>query len=946
MTSQSTKFIDVTRTFIPVDPNAFPDSLHVKETPEERVPVMAYRGYNFLPTAYGYRSFFGLGQSLGIDAIAERVDHVFIFQNNSYENILIALCDSGIWYKAADVAGAWVQALVLPDYRESQVHYMWTYCIINDALYCYRQNGPSYQKFVSSATAPGFTMTSVVPNFLNMAAQQGIFRAGARLGFWDSADSTAWSNLDDFADFTPSIETLANATTFSSVVGRIVTIKSHGEGFMIYATKSAVYVAEQPESLFQWDPTRILDVAGIAYPHEVEAGVPDSVHYVYTNVGLYRIKNASPEVIVPEVTDYFKLSSGPKYLKLLEGRYLAVQTLDPNYINGLPQFSDEEIPATTITFPGANLNLLDAIEDAQTAGGGAFCPIFSGLGSGAFSQPVGEDPSVVWRPIYTAYLSGTELIKDTVTWKTTPCNVTNLATSLPFGMTPDAPPSEGEATGDDTKKKVVTGAEAYVDGNWTIERFVAAQSAIWKTQESQLASVLGQILGRTHVSTKTEESGSNINFVTTSSCDIGRYALAYSGYQFGFSKCQFFLRRFVTAVADLKVKKTERCTSVFVPANTIPRPILGWFIGVVNVCPAHNTNPACTGPDSIVAASPEAAYNACPTRCTTVGPGTFALFANDEWGRPYQMFFGGTYGADAFVKPGDCPPGYTITGTKLMTCSKASFYQNNYQNTAYIDTTNVQLPPIPDIGFCKLTGWKDIVSGTKIAAATCDAPTEFGEDGESGPPPVSDKGSVCSQPFEPFIIPGTPAVTVNWPDHSVTIPSGSFFLQDGSAAPLYPTFEGAWVYDIHLEKWGVYKGRHKQLLDYSPINSYGPSKQSYSRFGIMGGILAEGGKLYLFDSFPTDSKITYGKIGYYRQGTTTVQEAHVSMRTPCDCSVTVETSLYGKNLTAGLTKTMYYVAETSMAFYGGYAGRWHNITIEGRFDISYLEFRGIVSGKR
>lgn len=945
MASQETKFIDVTRTYIPVNPNAFPDSLHTQEKPEERVPVMAYKGYNFLPTAYGYRSYFGIGQDLGISAIAERVDHVFVYQNNSFENILIALCDSGIWYKAGDVAGAWAQILPLPDFREGVRHFTWTFCIINDALYCYRQNGPSYQKFVSSASAPGFTMTSVVPNFLNMAAQQGIFRAGARLGFWDSSDATAWSNLDNFADFTPSIETLANITTFSSVVGRIVTIKSHGDGFMIYGTKSAVYIAENPESLFQWDPSRTLDVAGIAYPHEVVAGVPDTTHYMYSSVGLYQIKNAIAEIIIPEVTDYFKESSGPKYLRFLEGRYLAFQSLDANYINGVPQFSDEEIPATIITFPGANLNLAGAVKNAQTQGGQAYCPIFGGLSGGAYNQPEGRDPSVVWRPLYTAYLSSAGEINPDVEWTTNPCSVTNVVTGVPYAMTPSGTPTFNNATTGTAGKREVTGAEAYVDGVWTIERFTQAQLAIWNTQQTQLAAKLSAILGRTHTSTKTYENPAEVTSYTATACDIGRYVTAYSGARFGFSKCEFWLTRFAIAAADLKVRKSLRITSVFVPEEIIPPVLVGFKMGAS----FSSMAPACTSyyPD------PVTAWNTCAMAVFSP-PGYGGYIVS---GLPLTQSLSGIYplpqvytnGTTGHTVVGDytCPAGYTINGTIGNGCKKAAYWQVTEQAVAYIEALSVPIAPTPETGTCKLTSWKDIVSGTVIPAGTCVAPSEVGNNKGSGPPiKAGSDGSLCSQPFPPFIIPGTPPVTVFWPDQSVTIPSGSFFLQDGSAEPLYPTFEGAWIYDTHLKKWGIYKGRHKQLLDYSPINSYGPSSQSYARFGIMGGILAEGGKLYLFDSFPSDSYITYGKVGYYRQGVTSIEEIHISMKQSVDCTVTVETSLEGTNLTTGLSKSESYVAATKIDFYGGYTGRWHNITIAGRFDISYLEFRGIKSGLR
>ena len=76
-----------------------------------------------------------------------------------------------------------------------------------------------------------------------MSDRWGIFRANGRLGFWDSANSISWSSLFDKADFTPAIETLAGNVTFNDVLGRIVSIKASGSGFVIYSTKNIVGAA-------------------------------------------------------------------------------------------------------------------------------------------------------------------------------------------------------------------------------------------------------------------------------------------------------------------------------------------------------------------------------------------------------------------------------------------------------------------------------------------------------------------------------------------------------------------------------------------------------------------------------------------------------------------------------------------------------------------------------
>lgn len=344
--AQETKFIDVTRTYIPMDPNSFPESMHVVDIKEEqRVPVMAYDGKNFLPTAYGYKSFFGINKELGADDLAERVDYILIFQNDALNNFLIALCDSGIWYKAGNTTGAWTQEIVMDDHRtEPLIHMEWSFDVLEDILYVYREGNEFYHTIASILAAPGIEITEVTPSFLNMEAQKGIFRAGNRIGMWDSDDSISWASLDDPADFTPDLETLAGNAKFKLLTGRIVNILSHGDGFIVYGTKSIVFAQKAASSLYLWEPTLVLST-GIAYREEVVKSIPHTTHYAYTSMGLFAIENGVPKVIVPEVTDFFKLMTGPKYLKLLEGRFLYVGMLDPEYKTGFPTLSEGYIPA-------------------------------------------------------------------------------------------------------------------------------------------------------------------------------------------------------------------------------------------------------------------------------------------------------------------------------------------------------------------------------------------------------------------------------------------------------------------------------------------------------------------------------------------------------------------------------------------------------------------------
>lgn len=186
----------------------------------------------------------------------------------------------------------------------------------------------------------------------------------------------------------------------------------------------------------------------------------------------------------------------------------------------------------------------------------------------------------------------------------------------------------------------------------------------------------------------------------------------------------------------------------------------------------------------------------------------------------------------------------------------------------------------------------------------------------------------------------------NWSSYTYTLGAGEFFLQQGSAAPLYPTFKGAYVYDTHLQKWGKFVADYAKLIDYQAINTYQPGEQSYGRFGIYGGIVDGTGKIKLFDDAPVDAEIVYGKMGYYRQGMTTTEEWKVQHRTPLTGKITTYTSLDGKVMSPALTMEHDFISSGLWHATGGYSGRWHSIKLSGQFDLTYIEFRGIIQGKR
>lgn len=346
------KVIDVTKSYTPIDPASLSptEQMTVSESyPYSIPPDIAYEGYNFMPTSYGYKSYFGTNNQLDIPALPSRCDHILILQSDTLQNLLVAMCEDGIWMKLGSDSDPWIHDTVL-DVPPPGKHYKWTYCVISNTLYMYRQGGPAYYKLRPEASP--YTCEPVTPNFLNMAGQEGIFKAGGRLGFWDSLNSVSWSSLDDLADFTSALETMAGNSIFTEVMGRITTILGREEDFVIYATKSILEVVRDTTGSMMWKANLITNTMGVVYPEQACIGFPDSVQYCITSKGeLGEISGSQMATIVPEVMDFLKDSRKPIYLKLIQGRFLCLEMMDERYITGKLDYTTFQVPPLEISWP-------------------------------------------------------------------------------------------------------------------------------------------------------------------------------------------------------------------------------------------------------------------------------------------------------------------------------------------------------------------------------------------------------------------------------------------------------------------------------------------------------------------------------------------------------------------------------------------------------------------
>ncbi len=351
--------IDLTRSYIPVDPESFYENMMItgqEDAPERLLQIVPYEGYNFLPTVYGYRSFFDTTSQLDVAKLSKKVSHVFLFQLSNYTSHLIALAEDGAYFCDPQTSGAtWTKR-----YNTGSGSEPWSYCVIENNLYIFRAGASSVCKVPFTGTIATPSLVSLVPSFITLTSQLGIFRANGRLGFWDSSNTITWTSLFDFADATPSISTLAASVKFNDILGSIVSVRSFGDGFIIYSTKNIVGAEFNTQGSILFRARAIAESAGIWDNRQCCVGSSDVEQYAYTNSGIKKISgNMQVENIFPSVFDLLKESRDPVFTNLINGRFLFLSTPDPTYIYNKVTYSISDIDSLTIRFLSNGNEVID-----------------------------------------------------------------------------------------------------------------------------------------------------------------------------------------------------------------------------------------------------------------------------------------------------------------------------------------------------------------------------------------------------------------------------------------------------------------------------------------------------------------------------------------------------------------------------------------------------------
>lgn len=919
MATQSTKIIDVTRSFVPVAPDAFPETMHIasKEDGQEKAKeVVVFEGYNFMPTSYGYKSYFGTTSKLDIDAISSRVDYLLILQSSSFVNIAVALCEDGIWTKRADSTGAWEQevTLAIPD---EGIHYDWSYCFLDNDFFAYRASSPSYYRFSNIARVvtegeiasalptilepntshPANAFYSVTPTFLNMAGQIGIFKAGSRLGFWDSANSIAWSSIDDYAEFTPAVLTMAGSSVFSEVQGRITVILDMADGFVVYSTKSITMIARDDSGTMQWDPLVLLKEAGVAFKREACKGDTPLTQYAYTSKGLIKVEGNKASTIVEELSDFLKESKQPVFLTLLENRYLFLEILDGEYVDGLVSFTTKTIPTSALNFP-PDLPVYDPNAAATVDS------IFNGEDASVLAQIDAYiiDNGLPSRALVSAYsVHGTgTIVKERMLRKV------DEAVTLDLDATVNPIKANGVIVAGSGNKKLGVDNPTYTTVRYynsgAIYSLAPPYDAVACAYDNE------GIVGYSGLSAMAGDF--NI---------LPGYSSSYTSLLNGFPA--FYveqLNAFTLVDTDLAVS----IQSIF----SLPKAV--GKIGMRLI--SEDADEVVLG----VASIPESRW-------------ALAVKGNAELTMQARNL--------AVIASDWSPPTVTIATNGVATIKRHRTHVLGINSTYRFDDIDTL------VGYSKghpLCGAHYSHTYSAIQLTRTLSGAKFYTPYEAGVTPVqyteftidnygySDTiGNINYVPSTAVVLPAIPAFYYSDPG-SITYPPISFLLQDGSIGPVYPTIPGALVYDLQLKKWGKMKMDYKVLVDWQPLNNLSGSTIPYETFGMQGGVLKADGTISLFDKYPVDSYIKYGKIGYFRQGFTSAEEIRASMRDLSTCTVRTEASLDGTTVELGLTKVESFTNVRNIVMHPSTSARWHTVSFIGIYDIKHLEFRGTIVGNR
>lgn len=1079
--AQVAAVIKVNESLIPIPPEAFPKNLSRtarEDSPETMFPILAYDGKNILPTPYGYRSYFAINEKLLRASIARilstvRVEYIFWYQSVELDNILVALASNGIWITNTDIDTDWIRVVNLSAFdTDPNKRLQWTTCTINNFTFAYMQGIDAFYGLVdparyAEAATPtiiqGATVSQVainwnvgvlkyIPSFLNMSGQLGIFKAGNRLGFWDSDASVSWSSALFVEDFKPDIKTLAGFSKFADVVGTITKIVQHGDGFIIYATRSIIRCINNSNEKSKFSGSAILSSTGCLFDRQIAMAQPDTVHYVLTASGMYVIENFQAQPMATDILDGIIEENDYLSLDYVDGRYLFINTLNGwkgsdldfegvTYENGGHEytFPPPVYPNPDITndlletlINGTNPDLPTAFEDFEPITPGVFPPAGKPLvpcydldkfkstwGSTAFTpNPEGTElldsrirlgVTYLLDPIYVVPvvtvnsitsdtvdtdLAGQELedalinaldecngqLNYQLEWKNANANPIPV---IAFGSGPAPDNWDGQPVVVQWEKELI---EREVTPNCIDLRDLKVESNKCRTHMYFDKDRLGELL---------------TYFEGTETYDGERTVYFYGGTTFSNPTnpylgipSNFSIQDSYIVVPYKPAIRTEWRNAMVAagfgdPGDPVTGTVGGFTFPIIQnqyvtycvfnypeqclfsgyiVDAEHyiehintrrgfgnaSSDPIDLDPPSIQ--SFKAVVDGIPyvrpsaDEAYAVNAGALVSPTNGGWG----PFANSVNSNMTYLALGSGATGMWQNQTNTFTnAEKQAIWESiggdfggvipaGYTLSGEITNTLEFIPNFPDkitVFDLKLSGFGYMSFGsftkTLRRTSTTSCPLPVASYGGQLPTNEIDVNIPDREPPESVVI---PPYEWDYPG-SIALPPNYWLTKHGSASPLYPTFVKSLVYDTQLEKWGISNMAFKAICGMGPVNRSDETIVPVHDFGMLAAVLLADGTVAFIkpNTNETDSEITYGKIGQYRLGKSTLSYLKLYFKEQFSGTIIVETSNDGNTVDTTRAIAADFDNVKSALFPFTVKGDWFNIKVRGSFTLKHIE---------
>lgn len=885
------------------------------------------------------------------------IDDVFMIQTDHYENLIVVLAEDGIWTKRANSTGAFEQLIELD---VPELHRIWSKCVIDNVIYLYRQ-GEAHVWLAGPDN--NYIFTEATPTGVNMEGQHGIFRAGGRLAFWDSENSTGWSSITEPLEFGDA-EKLSGFTIFQDIVGRIVTVLQHGDGFIIYCTRSIVGVRRNVGSPMLFQGNAIFSSNGISYRREVVVADPDTRHFAFTTQGFIEINSFVAEVVMPEIASYLKEKREPVLLKMLNGRYLCMELLNPYFNTSRVNFHDETSLGGAYSFAGAS-RALDNMQDPLRILRAAEQNMDSLYLYRQFSYTSRSQANNGQVPYWKDQLATIYNITMLNAWKSfsagffgdylyftqffSPTAQQSGVPSIAGGTyIPIVPAAVGSHTPllDQIVILITNGVIANFANAMTANEnnFFTKQELLWIAEErffKDFKKACERYDQNVVVSTsyKTWIYSNSPTLPPTVEVEPKSYgyfldptADAEANREYQVNEKGVSLQRSLTRLSMFKAD--NHIITHWQNAGTIP-----WRFGTVGATELTFAEALAGAPAALLAIAPSA--DPISVTVQQSPPAIIASAPNTSSTATALPYISGTnIYVQTNVTAGDI---YEHRGTSYQTI------QNKRWEYRTVDTCLYK-----EIGYTQIDGHGHYdLSSTFIIDDNTDEAVDHTDicvtDSNRRRRP-----SLNGMPFNrpalgglaptPVTIDGT---EYDYPDREVRIPDTTITLQDGAPEPIYTNFLGSFIFDIQYKKWGKMWEDHTHLLDLFPINNIaGNQPIPYENFLPKAGCLKLDGYFYVFDQYPADSQIVFGKYGEYRKGYTDLHEIKIQHRTAMTGRLVVEGSMNGRDISPLVARSDTFT--DTRQFNAGYSlsARWYNITVEGQYDLIHLEARGNRAGRR